>query len=203
MTEIVVNIQAQYTPPAFAEDPTPISFAEEALQTFGTGVQAKLEHSEAWNVKGWARKYSDATGEGFRDFILESRELDEKTGKPKYSHRFVVYGPGEHVQPHQHDRNESFNVLKGGCHLWQSTNGTEWSYSYCGGPNLLILPGTIHCLIAGSDGLVMEIENDTSRSTDFFTKDVTKSKDFKSLTKEDYNVTIQQLYAKTIEALAK
>ena len=102
--------------------------------------------------KTLTRKLDPNTGEGFWDITINDC-------------RMVCYGPGEYVQPHYHDIDETFDIKAGGCHVWLSQdNGATWNYNYCGKGELLIPGKAWHCLVAGDEGLSMDVYKDSKRT---------------------------------------
>ena len=91
------------------------------------------------------RKLDSGSAEGFWDITIDFL-------------RMVCYGPGEYVQPHYHDIEETFTIKSGGCYVWTSQDaGKSWDYNYCEKGELIIPGGAWHCLVAGPDGLCMEV----------------------------------------------
>lgn len=103
------------------------------------------------------RKLSSNSGEGFYDKTVQvSKDI---------SRRMVCYLPGEYVQPHSHNKHETFELTYGGCHVWTSTNKSSWGYSHYKQGDIMIIPSLVlHCLIAGKDGLCMHVDNDGGRN---------------------------------------
>lgn len=98
------------------------------------------------------RKLDSSTGEGFWDITIDSL-------------RMVCYGPGEYVQPHYHDIEETFTIKSGGCYVWTSQDaGKIWDYNYCEKGELIIPGGAWHCLVAGPEGLCMDVYRDQTRT---------------------------------------
>ncbi len=98
------------------------------------------------------RKLDSGSAEGFWDITIDFL-------------RMVCYGPGEYVQPHYHDIDETFTIKSGGCFVWSSQDaGKSWDYNYCGKGELIIPGGAWHCLVAGPDGLCMDVYRDHKRS---------------------------------------
>jgi hypothetical protein len=123
------------------------------------------------------RRVNKTTGEGFWDKTIGEQ-------------RMVSYGPGEYVQPHYHDIYEKFDIKSGGCHVWISqNNGDSWSCHYCGLGQLYIPKQAWHCLVAGNEGLCMDVCNDDKRSINWLDEkhSVTWS------TELNYIITIQEL----------
>ena len=158
-----------------------LDFCEDMINKYGEDIKEKIKNG--WNFTGWVRKVNQKTGEGFRDITVSLAHL---------THRFVVYSPGEYVQPHYHNMYERFNIRFGGCHFWLSSDGIIWTYSYCD-KELDIPPFYYHCLVASINGLIMDIKNDISRTIDWYTKDSKLSNDFNSIKEGDWEVTVQKL----------
>ena len=98
------------------------------------------------------RKLDGGSAEGFWDITIDFL-------------RMVCYGPGEYVQPHYHDIDETFTIKSGGCYVWTSQDaGKSWDYNYCGKGELIIPGGAWHCLVAGPEGLCMDVYRDHKRS---------------------------------------
>ncbi len=131
------------------------------------------------------RKLDSGSAEGFWDITINSL-------------RMVCYGPGEYVQPHYHDIDETFTIKSGRCYVWTSQDaGKSWDYNYCGKGELIIPGGAWHCLVAGSDGLCMDVYRDHKRSINWL--DGSHSAGWRK--DLSYIVTIQELEEATRLAL--
>lgn len=128
------------------------------------------------------RKLNNLTGEGFWDCQLGSQ-------------RIVCYGKHEYVQPHYHDIEEKFTIKSGGCHVYLSADSKNWEYRYYEyNEDLVISGGCWHCLVAGEDGLSMEVFNDNQRTINWL--DFNRSSRWE--TNISYETSIQDLVEKTI-----
>ncbi len=135
--------------------------------------------------KALTRKLDPNTGEGFWDITINDC-------------RMVCYGPGEYVQPHYHDIDETFDIKAGGCHVWLSQDsGATWSYNYCGKGELRIPGKAWHCLVAGDEGLCMDVYKDSKRTINWLDAEHSPAW-FPTLA---YTVTIQELKEATQVAL--
>ncbi len=142
LLRLTLVLRTKKAPQEFASLPSTEEKAREALIASGYNI----------GTNPLTRKLDSASAEGFWDITIDFS-------------RMVHYSPGEYVQPHYHDIDEIFDVKAGGCHVWTSQDaGKSWDYNYCGQGKLIIPGGAWHCLIAGQDGLSMDVYRDHKRT---------------------------------------
>ncbi len=137
-----ICLHSKRAPERFAAAATNEEAAHKALVESGYHVE----------IAPLLRKFDRESAEGFWDTTIDSL-------------RVAYYGPGEYVQPHYHDIDEAFTIKSGGCSIWISQDGGKsWIYNYYEKEVVIIRGGAWHCLVAGPEGLCMDVFNDHKRS---------------------------------------
>ena len=115
-------------------------------------------------------KGNPSTGANFVDTIVPI--INQVTGT-FVDVRAVCYGPGRYVKTHSHDEDEFFVVTRGGCKVWALLAAQKGKLRWKSmikqrGDIIEIHANTVHCLIAGPQGLCMHVgRNDSTRSVNF------------------------------------
>jgi hypothetical protein len=172
---LTLNLRSKREPQQLADLPSTEARARAALTANGYDI----------GEEPLIRKLDNESGEGFWDITINFL-------------RMVSYERGEYVQPHYHDIHETFTVRDGGCFVWISEDaGKTWDYNYCRKGELVFPGKSWHCLVAGPDGLCMDVTHDSKRSINWLdgTNASVWRKDLK------YVVTTQELREATQIAL--